>query len=503
MNNSFQLRNLLEYENLTIQCHNFPDADTIASAFALYVFLTERGKGARIIYSGTGKITKPNLTRMIEVFAIPIEYIHREGLSVANTLVMMDCQYGESNAVKIEANNIFIIDHHEDNGNQYPGVIKSGLGSCATLMWGLLKEEGFDFEKHPNVSSALYYGLYTDTNNFEEIGHPLDKDMRDGVRFDPTIIDDLRFNNLTMDELNVAGIALSRTKLNHEHGFSIIKSGPCDQNILGFISDLAMQVENVGVCIVYNELPGGYKLSIRSCIREVMANEFATFLANGGGHKRKAGGFIPKDKIGCMDIDDYIESRTNAYYEDYDVLYSNNHNIAITDAPKYIKRKIPVGYVKTTDVFKAGTPILIRTLEGDSDTEASSNIYIMIGIKGEAYPIAADKFAASYEVSDESFDGVFEYSPTVKNKITGESVQVRNYAKACVPTSVVPIYAIPLTQNTKVFSDWYPMGYMRGKPGDYLAARVDDPNELYIIRDDIFHKTYDSMITFKGCHSSC
>ncbi|MCL2580202.1 MAG: DHH family phosphoesterase [Oscillospiraceae bacterium] len=488
----FRLRDLLEYQEIAIQCHNFPDADTIASAFAIYTYLKENGKTPRLFYSGPGKITKPNLVRMVELLSIPVE--HLNSLPRVEALVLADCQYGESNVAKFEADMVFMLDHHEDKGFEHVGIIQSALGSCSTLIWDLLKKENFDFDKYPDMSAALYYGLYTDTSSLEEISHPLDKDMRDSVKFDHDIINSLRFNNLTMDELSIAGAAFSHNSVNQKYGYATFKAAACDQNILGFISDLALQVENVGVCIVYNTLPNGYKLSIRSCSREVMANEFASFLADGGGHKQKAGGFISKDKIGSMNIDEYIESRANEYFESYDIISCGNHNLDISSMSRYVKSKIPAGYVKTADIFAKDTPLSVRTLEGDSEITASPDIFLMIGYEGEVYPIKAEKFQKSYQATDQPYSKTgTAYSPTVRNKITGQTIKLEAYAKTCLPKGEVQILAKPLERNVKVFTSWNLEGYYCGKPGDYIAVRADDQKDVYIIREDIFYKTYESV----------
>ena len=44
----------------------------------------------------------------------------------------------------------------------------------------MLREEGFEIEDK-KLGTALYYGLYTDTNQFAEIFNPLDMDMREGL----------------------------------------------------------------------------------------------------------------------------------------------------------------------------------------------------------------------------------------------------------------------------------------------------------------------------------
>jgi phosphoglycolate phosphatase len=501
----FKLSDLLSYDDIVLQCHNFPDADTIASAFAIHVYLKENGKDSKIIYSGNSPISKPNLLKMTELLSIPLEYVECVSkLPHCKTLVTIDCQYGENNVVWFDAQAILVIDHHEDKKTGHTGTVRSYLGSCATVVWDLLKSEGFDLdcELHLNISTALYYGLFTDTNNFEEISHPLDKDMRDSLKFDRHILNTLRFNNLTIDELSIAGAALTRHTINEQYKCAVFQADACDPNILGFISDLALQVEGADVCIVYSTLPDGYKLSIRSCTKEVMANEFAEFLAGGGGHKQKAGGFISKSKTESaeMNIDEYIKSLLQKYFNSYDIIHAAGHNLNVAEMAQYRKLKIPVRYVKSAALFQEGTPMLIRSLEGDAEAVASEGIYLMIGILGEVYPIKAEKFKQSYitisasESLESDFAFAYTYSPTVVNKITGEAVELITFSKTCISNTAAVIYACPVKKNTKVFTNWNTDGYMYGIPGDYIVVREDDFNDVCIIRNDIFIKTYEKIM---------
>ena len=487
----FRLSDLFGCDDIVIQCHNFPDADTISSGYAVHTFLKTRNKQARLIYSGGAEITKPSLTRMVKSLSVPIEYVKE--MPLIGTLVMVDCQYGESNSTKFNADTVIVIDHHEDMSHGYKGIINDTLGSCSTLVWNLLNKEGFEFQKHPEVSTALYYGLYTDTNGFEEIMHPLDRDMRDSLEFNRHIMNTLRFNNMTINELGIAGMALTRHNIVKQYSCAVFRADACDQNILGFIGDLTLQVESVDVCIVYNTLPDGYKLSVRSCTREVMASEFAAFLAGGGGHRQKAGGFISKAKTGHLTIDAFIENRIQDYFDNCEIINANNHNLNIAAMGKYRKRKIPVGFVKSTEVLAAGTPMLIRTLEGDAEAEASDDVILMVGIKGEVYPVQIDKFTKSYTMTDEPFAPDFQYSPTVKNKITGDSAELAAYIKPCIAKDEGYIYAMPAAKNTKIFTAWNTEEYMYGRPGDYIAVRDDDHKDVYIIRKDIFAKSYEQI----------
>lgn len=104
-----KLSELLAYDNIVIQCHNNPDADTIACGFGVYLYLKSKGKEPRLIYGGQNVIRKTNLVMLIRDLKIPIEhvdYLHKPEL-----LVMVDCQYHSGNSAVFEAEHIAVIDH--------------------------------------------------------------------------------------------------------------------------------------------------------------------------------------------------------------------------------------------------------------------------------------------------------------------------------------------------------------------------------------------------------
>ncbi|MBO6065858.1 MAG: recombinase RecJ, partial [Lachnospiraceae bacterium] len=58
---SFKLSDLCGYGQIVIQCHDNPDADALASGFALRWYLEQKGVPARFVYGGANPITKSNL----------------------------------------------------------------------------------------------------------------------------------------------------------------------------------------------------------------------------------------------------------------------------------------------------------------------------------------------------------------------------------------------------------------------------------------------------------
>lgn len=494
------LGRFLSYEKICIQCHDNPDADALASGYALYQYYKKQGRKVRLIYSGRNQITKPNLLMMVEALDIPVEYVTE--LPECDLLFMTDCQYGEGNVTKFEAPNVAMVDHHQcgllQTENTY---IRGNLGSCATVVWSLFQKVGFDISDDGKLSTALYYGLYTDTNHFEEIFHPLDKDMRDTLVKDEALLFRLINTNLSMQELNIASQALNQKVYDEKYRFAVLPSEPCDPNILGIISDFVIQVQEVDVCVAYNPNPAGFKLSVRSCIKEVKANELAAALCdkigNGGGHLTKAGGFIAKNSFEQLydgrEILEVLQERMRQYFDSYEIIYAKEYLLDRSKLKPYQKKEIPVGVARATDFLKEGTPIMVRTLEGDVDLFVEDDLYFMIGIEGEVYPIRQEKYQKSYRSTDKTPEFMMDYAPTVRNNMDGEIYQLLQYMKPCVATGQVKIFAKPLEKNVKVFTAWDENKYYSGKIGDYIVCREDDPHDIYVVRGDIFQKTYQEI----------
>lgn len=494
------LKKFQTYQRICIQCHDNPDADALASGYALYAYFGSMGKEVHLVYGGRNCITKPNLLLMVKELEIPVEYVQE--LPECDILITVDCQYGSGNVTKFEAENVAIIDHHQcgmvQNEFHY---IRSNLGSCATVVWDLLNSQEYDVNHNLKLSTALYYGLYSDTNQFGEMYHPLDRDMKDDLTKDEVLLFQLMNTNLSLEEMQIASEALTRQQYCEEFKFCVIPSARCDPNILGIISDFAIQVQQIETCVVFNPNPGGYKLSIRSCVKETKANELAEYLCeglgNGGGHPTKAGGFIAenlyREWYGERDFAQVMIERTKQYYYDFEIIYARTHEVDLREFERYQKKNVLVGMAVASEFIKIGTPILVRTLEGDVNLVVDEDLYLMIGIEGEVYPINREKFEKSYRMVEGNPYMKIEYAPTVRDNIFGDVYQLMKYMKTCQATGETKIYAKQLQKNIKVFTNWDESKYYRGVVGDYLVVREDDFHDIYVVREDIFYETYDKI----------
>lgn len=492
---------LKKYDDIVIQIHNDPDADAVGSGYALYQYFSSCGKSVRLVYGGRSRITKSNILILIDALKIPVEYINEPGffLAAPELLLTVDCQYGEGNVQHIKAENIAMIDHH-NTGRESDDMceIRSNLVSCSTIVYDMLKAEGFDVNKDISVSTALYYGLFMDSNELSEVRHPLERDMIDFLRIDNKLLNRITHANFTLEEFETAGMAMLRYNYNECKRLAIIKAKPCDPNILGLVGDFVLQVDSIDLCIIYNENPEGYKLSVRSCRADVTANDMAEYLVerigSGGGHLYKAGGFISRSRFqeiyGDMGIDTYIFSRSEAYFDSYDVVHADE-GIGDTSAfSLYAKKPHTCGYVRTLDFLEPGMECKVRTFEGDVTVKASEDIYLMIGILGEVYPIRRDKFEHKYTPEDKPFYLELEYPPSVIELKNTKKYELLPYARQCVRNREAFVYAKRLEVPVKVFSRWDYEKYMYGGVGDYICYSMNDANDIYTVKKQVFDATY-------------
>ncbi len=497
-----KLSDLLTYDSIAIQCHNIPDADSLASGFGLYRYFRAAGKKTLFFYGGP-PITKPNLLFMIEAFAIPVQ--HLPDLKKCNgLLITVDCQHGNGNVAKVTAPHVAVIDHHIQEKELPPLCdLRPWLGSCATMVWDLLRKEAFPMDK--GLSTALHYGLFTDTNGFSEVRHPLDRDMWDALVVDESILKRLKLSNLSLNDLSQVSTALNNLFADQELRFALIPAPPCDPNILGFISDLAMQVDTVDLAIAYSSQPSGdIKFSVRTATREAKASELASWIAqglgSGGGHREKAGGYVAAtkyhDSVGNTPFLAYCQECVRDYCHAFKVLDCLNpqsiqtfQNLAHSQAMATY-RKLPVlqGFVRCSDLFDHQAELQLRMLEGDMDIIAGEDTILMIGITGEVYHMEKAVFERNYQPLNEPYAPDFCYSPTVLNKGTGKRVSLSSHARSCLSTGTSTVEARCLNERVKVFTRWGADDYLTGLPGDWLVARA--PDDFYIVTAPIFPQLY-------------
>ena len=198
-----------------------------------------------------------------------------------------------------------------------------------------------------------------------------------------------------------------------------------------------------------------------------------------------------------FDVTDYFEELMNEYYTRCDTIeaasFASQNPERLSAMKEYQKAAISWAYVKTTDIVPEGYTLCVRTLENDTGVQVRSakETYIMIGCLGEVYQIHKDKFESSYVVTDEKLDiftQMLDFIPAVECVDDGAYLTIDEQAHLCYPKPGASILAEKLEKRTRVFSK--NGDYFLGKPGDYLAVRKDDSQDVYIIQEEVFGRTY-------------
>jgi nanoRNase/pAp phosphatase (c-di-AMP/oligoRNAs hydrolase) len=307
-------------DEVFIQPHNVPDPDAIASSLGLYYLLSERGiQKLAIVYDQ--EIEKVNALRMLELFKVPlIRARDAATLGTEDWAVLVDAQKGNANITDLPTEEVAVIDHHEYLGNKGYRLedIRPGVGSCSAII------AEYFFENHiapPRpVATALLYGIFMDTNDLTRGASRLDIDMFYNLYnlSDMDMIVELRGNEISREDLGLYAKAFNTVEIYDELGFLSLESD--NDSLLGAAGDIVVSVAGVNVVVAYTKRAKGIKLSIRSIIAKLKANELVRHLTKGigvgGGHDHMAGGFIPLENLAKgRSIDTFLKHRAIEFYE--------------------------------------------------------------------------------------------------------------------------------------------------------------------------------------------
>ena len=269
-----------------------------------------------------------------------------------------------------------------------------------------------------------------------------------------------------------------------------------------------LEVDTVDTCIAYCMLPGGAKLSIRSCLDETRASDLAEYLTGGGGHEKKAGGFLGIELLKHPAIDPkelgdvvwrFLTARVEDYFREQDIIRLEEGYPDLTKEPLYQKKPVKIGYIRAADVYREGTEVKVRMLEGDMEEKVTDDLYFIVGVRNEVYVNDRRKLEQNNVCLNDPYELSPEALQDVEDAVSAVNVEdeiLAGHIFTCVPKESC-IHARRLTRRTKVFQK-DGQGYFLGEPGDCLAARAEDPSDIYIIKEDVFGLTYEKAADRRG-----
>ncbi len=152
---------------LTILCHNNPDPDTIASAFAFRHLVAEQfGVRSFICYGGV--ITRAENKAMVQRLRIKLEPLEGIGDAPTKSIALIDAQPATGNNLMLSKDDIplIVIDHHPSRRITHRARfhdVRPKYGSTSTIVTEYFVVLGVTPPR--SVANALLYGLKADTGS--------------------------------------------------------------------------------------------------------------------------------------------------------------------------------------------------------------------------------------------------------------------------------------------------------------------------------------------------
>ena len=196
------------------------------------------------------------------------------------------------------------------------------------------------------------------------------------------------------------------------------------------------------------------------------------------------------DDSARFSISNIIKERLNTYFEESEIFYAKKKTLDTAKMAKYTSTPSVVGMIDPKDFVPVKGMAIVRTLSGDKNVEIRKNTLFIIDSDGNISVITEDNFNNNYKMTRRKFKHTAEYSPTIKNADTGRSYALMDFIKPCIYVGSTNIYAKKLSNMTKLFPYCDNDNYMLGLKGDYIAVSEDDPRNIFIIKKDMFKKTY-------------
>ncbi|MGN6276793.1 MAG: DHH family phosphoesterase [Solirubrobacterales bacterium] len=288
-------------DRFLLTAHEGPDGDALGSLLGMHKILTQLGKDS-VMFMAAKEFPLP-----IEYRFLPLEEVfHEPPADMADrTVIFLDC--GNIDRMPVEwltsgGNDVINIDHHHDNtcfGDI--NLVEVGASCTAEIVYDLALLLGARIT--PEIASALYVGLITDTGKFmyentNAHTHRVAADLIDaGVDVDDTYrrlyehvpLEKLRLVSRALD--GIARYCDDRLVVSYITTADYEATGAGEEMTEGLIDHLR-SIEGAKVAAVIRDLGNrgraARKVSLRSSAGDVDVSAIAR-LNGGGGHKRAAG----------------------------------------------------------------------------------------------------------------------------------------------------------------------------------------------------------------------
>ncbi len=301
---------LSEKKKILVTSHMHPDPDAIASAQAMAVLLRATLPGARVDVSIKGVVANGINSAFARLCELDVTPWNDTTLDQYDAIILTDVQPAFAYSPLPDGlTPTAVIDHHRARGRKpkCPFTdIRTEVGATASIVFSYLTE--MDVEISPKLAATLLYAIESDLAG--AAGHPGELDNM--ALSNLTLIADTRM----LYQMRYAPLPrefytdFARGVADAMHAGSVIATylGEIDSpEMPAIVADFLLRFEGVNWVLVSALHAGRLVLSLRTNDPKASAGELMRRvirkLGEGGGHRTKAGGFVPLESASAAEIE--------------------------------------------------------------------------------------------------------------------------------------------------------------------------------------------------------
>jgi len=244
------------YKNILIYINGSPDPDAIASSFALQIILSVIGIDSKIV--AEKKLSLPQNKLFVEKLKIPISYkVSSIKIKDYQGYAILDFQSPDIDFLSDKLPCLIHIDHHKAVESSVAPTIKyidEKVGSASTILTFLIQliKDKITEESFTTISTALLYGIQTDTDKYE---HASAKDY-EAIKFLSPFADNVFLNSISNIPVSRESMELIYKAIDNKQIYKewlITGIGVIDKNIrdeVAMVADFLLKREEVNTCVV-------------------------------------------------------------------------------------------------------------------------------------------------------------------------------------------------------------------------------------------------------------
>lgn len=287
-------------ETWAILTHRYPDPDAIASQLAAQKILKHYEINSDVF--AYGEVSHPSNKAMVNGLEIELKAQEGADLSKYDNILVVDAT--ELNIELPEGKTPLItIDHHDvtqkDLKSKLTDITQKNRGSTSTRMVQYIQELNIPMEKAKDtkLATALFYGIYSDTNSLID-ATPAEDDAAKFLRafYDAAIVKKIALPHYAEHTLEAKKTAIENRYIDGIHLASFAGTLKEKEDLTLVVDDL-IKTQGIEIAILYGIFENQILVSLRSEGDQINCGTLAKKLwdehGSAGGRIKAAGASIP------------------------------------------------------------------------------------------------------------------------------------------------------------------------------------------------------------------